>query len=111
MLGKIWTVSAFLHGAIGESKDFYFTAPFDCSLYHVSACNLAGGTVSLQIKDDGVAITDDVAVGEGSTPAEMDLDDMASDTYPHIAKGSVIHFDIDDTDGDDICIVATFLVG
>ena len=111
MLGKLWTVSFALVGAPGESKAFYCIAPFDCTLYHVSSCNITGGTATLQITDDTVAITDTDAIGENVTPIEMDLDDMASDTYPHIAKGSVIGFIIADTDSDDVMVVATFLVG
>ena len=111
MLGKVWTVSMFLVGAPGEDKNFYFTTPFDCSLFHVSACNISGGTATITIKDDGTSITDADALGEASTPAELDLDDMLNDAYPHIAKGSVLHFFLDDTDSDDVCVVATFLVG
>jgi hypothetical protein len=113
MLGKLWTITINSVGALSESKDYYVTAPFDCSLFHVSACNLTGGTVAVQLKNttDSTNLTDDDAVGEGATPAEMDRDDMNGDQYPHIDKGDVIHFDIDDTDGDDVLIVATFLVG
>lgn len=113
MLGALWTVTINSVGALSESKDYYLVAPFDMSLFHVSMCNLSGGTVSVQIKNttDSTSITDDDAVGEGSTPTEINLDDMLNDAYPHIDKGDVIHFDVDDTDGDDVLIVATFLVG
>ena len=113
MLGALWTVTINSVGALAESKDYYVKVPFDCSLFHVSACNLTNGTVALQIKNvtDSTSITDDDAVGEGTTPTEINLDDMLNDAYPHIDKGDVIHFDLDDTDGDDVLIVATFLVG
>jgi hypothetical protein len=111
MLGKLWTVSFALVGAPGESKNFYCVAPFDCSLYHVSLCNLADGTGTFKITDDGTDITDDAAIGTGSTPTEIDLDDMAGDAYPHIAKDSVIGFTLTDDDTDDVMVVATFLVG
>jgi hypothetical protein len=113
MLGGIFTVTINSVGALGESKDYYFTAPFDMTLYHVSMCNLTNGTTSVQLKNttDSTDLTDDDAVGEGSTPTEINLDDMNGDQYPHIDKGDVVHFDIDDTDGDDVLIVATFLVG
>jgi len=113
MLGALWTVTINSVGALSESKDYYVKVPFDCSLFHVSMCNLTNGTTSVQIKNvtTSESITDDDAVGEGSTPTEINLDDMADDTYPHISKGDVIHFDVDDTDGDDVLIVATFLVG
>ena len=113
MLGALWTITINSVGALSESKDYYVKVPFDCTLFHVSMCNLTNGTVSLQIKNttDSANLTDDDAVGEGSTPTEIDKDDMLNDQYPHIDKGDVIHFDIDDTDGDDVLIVATFLVG
>jgi hypothetical protein len=113
MLGALWTITINSVGALSESKDYYVVAPFDCSLFHVSMCNLMNGTTNLQIKNttDSSNLTDDDAVGEGSTPTEINQDDMNGDQYPHIDKGDVIHFDIDDTDGDDVLIVATFLVG
>jgi hypothetical protein len=111
MLAKIWTVSFALVGAPGESKAFYCVAPFDCTLFHVSSCNISGGTATLTISDDGTDITDTDAIGTDDDPAVMNLDDMASDAYPHIAKDSVIGFALADTDSDDVMVVATFLVG
>lgn len=111
MLGAIWTVCISFFGAPGESKNMYVTVPFDCTLFHVSTCNLTAGTGTFKITDDGTDITDDDALGLGSTPAEMNLDDMASDAYPHIDKGSVLNFVLTDTDTDDVMIVATFMVG
>ena len=45
---------------------------------------------TLQISDDGTAITDSIAVTAGTTPVEADRDDMLNDQYPHIASGSVL---------------------
>lgn len=111
MLGKVFVVSFALVGAPGESKAFYFTTPFDLQLIHVSACNITGGTATLTMSDDATDITDTVTIGTNITPVVLDLDEMASDAYPHIAGGSVVGFALADTDSDDVMIVATFLVG
>jgi hypothetical protein len=109
MLGRPFVVSFVLTGAPGESKAYYFTAPCDMTLFHVSLCNISGGTGTLDITDDGTEITDDDAIGEGSTPTVMNQDDMSGDQYPRIAAGSVVGFHLTDTDTDDVMVVATFL--
>jgi len=113
MLGALWTVSVNCKATLGEDTDYYFVAPFDCSLFHVSACNLSGVSCAVQIKNttDSSTLTDDIAIGEGTTPTEVTITEMTGDQYPHVDAGDVLHIDLDDTDADDILVILTFTVG
>ena len=52
------------------------------------------------------------AVTAGTTPVEITQSEMVGDQYPHIAKDSVIHIDIDNgSNCVDLVIVCTFTEG
>ncbi len=87
----VYTV--YIPGALSADKDIYFTAPFDMTLKHISGqCITQDAT--LQVKDDGSAITDSITITAGTTPVEADRDEFLNDEYPQIRKDSVVHLDI-----------------
>jgi hypothetical protein len=98
-------------GALTGDQDPYFTVPMDVQLVHVSAqCITQDATIFLE--DDGTAITDSTTVTAGTTPVEITQSEMVGDQYPHIAKDSVIHIDIDNgSNCVDLVIVCTFTEG
>jgi hypothetical protein len=110
MLRK-FCVTLLVPGALTADKTLYFTVPSDCSLVHVSCCcQTQAGTV--QISDDGTAITDSIAVTAGTTPVEADRDEMTGDQYPHIADGSVVSVAIGHgSNCVDMTVVMTFVEG
>ncbi len=82
-------------GALTSDQDPYFILPFDATLIHVSAQCITQDAI-IFVEDDGVAITDSLTVTAGTTPLEQDeKGDFVGDQFPHIAKDSVVHIDID----------------
>jgi len=104
-------VSFYIPGALTGAKDIYFTVPNDCTLRHVSAQCITQ-TATLQIFDDGVAITDDMTVAASTTPTEITKDEMLNDEYPQIRKDSVIMLDVGNgSNCVDLNLVLTFQDG
>ena len=98
-------------GALTDDQDPYFILPFDATLIHVSAQCITQDAVVF-VEDDGVAITDSLTVTAGTTPLELDeIGDFVGDQFPHIAKGSVVHIDIDNgSNCVDLIVALTFAV-
>ena len=114
MLGiaPIWTISITPPGAITANKTFYYEAPADLQLVHVTgSCNTQDATVA--IYDDGTQVNDTLTLTAGTTPLEQeDKGDFVGDQWPHIAKGSIIKVVI--TNGSnavDTVVVITFTIG
>jgi len=86
---RMFTITLTVPGAMTADKTLYWRVPCDCQLVHISAqCITQNAT--LQVSDDGSAITDSITVTAGTTPVEADRDEFVGDQYPHIARGSVL---------------------
>lgn len=111
MQGMKYTVTLNYPGAMTGDQDPYFTVPQDCQLLHVSAQCITQDAI-IFLEDDGTDITDTTTVTAGVTPAEITKTEMVDDEYPHIAKDSIIHVDIDNgSNCVDLVIVMTFSEG
>ena len=79
----------YIPGALSADKAIYFVAPEDITLDRVLAQGITQNA-TLQVSDDGTAITDSLTVTAGTTPLEFDADDFLNDKRPQIRKGSVV---------------------
>ncbi len=98
-------------GALSGDQDPYFILPFDATLIHVSAQCITQDAI-IFVEDDGTAITDSLTVTAGTTPLEQDeKGDFVGDQFPHVAKDSVVHIDIDNgSNCVDLVVILTFAV-
>ncbi len=92
MPGEHFTVSYHTAGTLAANHTFYFTAPFDCQLVHVSAVasNASNGIIDIGPSTDTDGYLDAKDIGDSLAPAEFDKDDFVGAEYPHIAKGTII---------------------
>jgi hypothetical protein len=103
-VNRIFVVSFHVPGALGADLSIEWTAPCDCQLLHVSACNSTAYAAGLEIGDssDADEYLTKSDIGVSGTPAEFGGDDFVDsdgDThtcyYPHITAGTVICIDLD----------------
>jgi hypothetical protein len=125
MAQRVFQQSYHVPGTLTAGLTITFTAPFDCTLLHVSACasNDSDATIIIgDSADDNEYLTSSV-IGDSGTPAEYDYDDFVDTSgntharyYPRIVDGTVVIITLDhDGDGgtaaDDVTIVLTFAEG
>jgi hypothetical protein len=101
---RIFQVAYHVPGTLAADLSIEWTAPCDCTLLHVSACNSTAYAAGLEIGDgsDADEYLTKQDIGVSGTPVEFDGDDFvdtAGDThhlyYPRIAAGTVICIDLD----------------
>jgi len=96
---NVFTIMCYVQGTLAANHTFRWTAPFDCTLLHVSANNSTAnaGTLIVGDTDDTDEYLTSSAFGVSDVPAEYDGDDFvdtAGNThtryYPRIADGTVV---------------------
>lgn len=125
MAQRVFQQAYHVTGTLGANVTITFTAPFDCTLLHVSACasNDSDATLIIGDSDDADEYLQSAVIGDSGVPVEFDGDEFR-DTgglqqtryYPRIADGTVVIITLDyDGDGgtaaDDFSIVLTFAEG
>jgi len=123
--GQTFALSFHIYAALSDNAVIWWTAPFDCTLLHVSAVATNDSDATLAIGDSSDAdeyLTASV-LGDSGTPAEYDGDDFVDTDgnthtryYPRIVDGTVVRITIDyDGDGgtaaEDVTIVLTLAEG
>ena len=117
----VFQVGFYVAGSAAANLSIKWTAPFDCTLLHVSAVGSNDGDATLTVGDsaDADEFLTTLTVGDSGTPAEADGDDFVdtagsthSKYYPRIAAGTIVAIAVDyDGDGgtavDDLTIVLT----
>ena len=125
MAQRVFQQSYHVPGTLTANITITFTAPFDCTLLHVSACasNDSAALLTIGDSDDGDEFLTSSEIGDSGTPVEFDGDDFVDTSgnshnryYPRIADGTVVIITLDyDGDGgtaaDDFTIVLTFAEG
>ena len=112
-------------GTLSADVNIRFTAPFDMTLLHVSACgsNANDGLLTIGDSDDADEYLTSSSIGDSNVPAVFDGDNFVDTSgnshgryYPRIADGKVVVIALDhDGDGgtatDDFSLVLTFAEG
>jgi hypothetical protein len=112
-------------GTLSADVAIRFTAPFDCTLLHVSAVgsNANDGLLTIGDSNDADEYLTSSSIGDSNVPVEFDGDDFVDTSgnshgryYPRIADGTVVVIALDhDGDGgtatDDFTLVLTFAEG
>jgi len=125
MAQRIFQQAYHIPGTLSANVAIYFTAPFDCTLLHVSAVgsNANDGLLTIGDSDDADEYLTSSSIGDSGTPVEFDGDDFVDTSgnthtryYPRIANGTVVVIALDyDGDGgtatDDFTLVLTFAEG
>jgi hypothetical protein len=104
MAQRIFQQAYHVSGALGADLNIRFTAPFDCTLLHVSAVNSTAYAAGLTIGDssDADEYLTKSNIGVSNTPVEFDGDDFVDTSgnthhlyYPRIADGTVVVIALD----------------
>ena len=125
MAQRIFQQAYHVPGTLSANLSIKFTAPFDCTLLHVSAVgsNANNGLLIIGDSSDDDEYLTSSSIGDSGTPAEFDGDnfvDTSGNTharyYPRIADGTVvvIALDYDGAGGTataDFTLVLTFAEG
>ena len=124
-MDRIFQQTYLIPGTLSADVNIRFTAPFDMTLLHVSACdsNANDGLLTIGDSDDADEYLTSSAIGDSNVPAVFDGDNFVDTSgnshgryYPRIADGKVVVIALDhDGDGgtatDDFSLVLTFAEG
>jgi hypothetical protein len=125
MAQRIFQVGFHVPGTLGANLTIKWTAPFDCTLLHVSAVgsNANDGLLTVGDSADADEYLTSSSIGDSGVPAEFDGDDFVDTSgnthhlyYPRIVAGTIvaIALDYDGSSGtatDDFTIVLTLAEG
>ena len=125
MAQRVFQQSYHVPGTLSANITITFTAPFDCTLLHVSACgsNANNGLLVIGDSDDADEYLTSSSIGVSGVPAEFDGNDFVDTSgnahnryYPRIADGTVViialdHDGVGGTATDDFTLVLTFAEG
>ena len=125
MANRIFQQAYHIPGTLAANVTIYFTAPFDCTLLHVSAVasNDSDATLIIGDSSDTDEYLQSTTIGDSGTPSEFDGDDFVDTSgntharyYPRIVDGTVVVITVDyDGDGgtaaQDLTVVLTLAVG
>ncbi len=125
MAQRVFQQAYHIPGTLSADVAITFTAPFDCTLLHVSAVgsNSNDGLLTIGDSDDADEFLTSSSIGDSHTPEEFDGDDFVDTSgnthtryYPRIADGTIVKIALDyDGDGgtatDDFTLVLTFAEG
>ena len=125
MAQRIFQQAYHIPGTLSANVAIRFTAPFDCTLLHVSAVgsNANNGLLTIGDSSDADEYLTSSSIGDSGTPAEFDGNDFVDTSgnthsryYPRIADGTIVAIALDyDGDGgtatDDFTLVLTFAEG
>jgi len=117
-MDRIFQHTYHVAGALSANIAIRFTAPFDCTLLHVSAVASNDSDATLKIGDssDDDAHLVAAVIGDSGTPVEFERGDFVGDQFPRIDDGDVVVFTLDfdgaaGTAAEDFTLVATFAEG
>ena len=105
---RVFALSFHIPGTLSADLDITWTAPFNCTLLHLSAVasNDSDALITVGDSDDADEYVVSTVIGDSGTPAEFDHDDFVdtagnthSRYYPRIADGTVVKIALD-YDGD-----------
>ena len=125
MAQRVFQQSYHIPGTLSADINIRFTAPFDCTLLHVSAVgsNANDGLITIGDSSDADEYLTSSSIGDSNTPVEFDGNDFVDTAgathtryYPRIADGTVVvvTLDYDGSGGtatDDFTLVMTFAEG
>ena len=104
MQGSRFTHTYHIPGTLSANAAIYFTAPFDCTLVHVSAVgsNANDGLLIIGDSSDDDEYLTSSSIGDSNTPAVFDGNDFVDTSgntqtryYPRIAAGTVVRATLD----------------
>jgi hypothetical protein len=104
MAQRVFQLSFHVPGSLAADLDIKWTAPFDCTLLHVSAVSSDADAAGLEIGDsaDADEYLTKASCGVSGTPVEFDGDDFVDTSgnthnryYPRIVKGTIIAIAVD----------------
>lgn len=124
-MDRIFQQSYHIPGTLSANINIRFTAPFDCTLLHVSAVASNNSDATLIIGDstDTDEYLTSSTIGDSNVPVEFDGADFVDTSgvthsryYPRIADGTVVVLTLDydgsaGTAAADVTIVLTFAEG
>jgi hypothetical protein len=122
---NIFTISYAVSGTLAANFVAKWTAPFDCTLLHVSAVasNNSDATIIVGDSSDTDEYLTSATIGDSGTPVEFDGGDFVDTDgnswtryYPRIADGTIVVLTVDydgsgGTAAQDLCVVLTFAKG
>jgi hypothetical protein len=125
MAQRIFQQAYHIPGTLAANVSIKFTAPFDCTLLHVSAVgsNANDGLITIGDSADADEYLTSSSIGDSGTPAEFDGNDFVDTAgasharyYPRIADGTIVAIALDydgagGTATDDFTLVLTFAEG
>jgi hypothetical protein len=104
MAQRVFTIAFHVPGTLGANLSIKWTAPFDCTLLHVSAVASNDSDATLKIgdsSDDDEYLTS-CTIGDSGTPVEKDGNDFVDTSgnthalyYPRIVKGTIVAIALD----------------
>jgi len=122
---NVFTIPIHVTGTLGANVVFYWTAPFDCTLLHVSAVasNDSDATIIVGESDDTDEYIQSHVIGDSATPVEFDGDDFYDTDglthtryYPRCHDGDIVVVTVDydgssGTAAQNLTVVLTFAKG
>ncbi|MBN1315461.1 MAG: hypothetical protein JXA42_08335 [Anaerolineales bacterium] len=113
-----FTLCFHIAGSLSADLDMRWTAPFDCTIEHISAVasNDSDATLKVGASDDDDKYLEESAIGDSGVPAEFERADFVGDQFPRIQDGDVVVLSLDH-DGDsgaaahDVTIIAALSKG
>ena len=122
---NIFTISFAVSGTLAANFVAKWTAPFDCTLLHVSAVasNNSDATIIVGDSSDTDEYITSAVIGDSGTPVEFDGDNFVDTDgnswtryYPHITDGTIVVVTVDydgssGTAAADLTVVLTFAKG
>ncbi|HUV95816.1 MAG TPA: hypothetical protein VMX14_13455 [Anaerolineae bacterium] len=117
---RIFTLSFCVPGTLGANVLFYWKAPFDCTILHVSAVASNDSDATIKIGDSADSGNDDylaaAVIGDSAVPAEFARTDFVGDQYPRIHDGDITYVTVDydgasGTAAADLTVVLTLAEG
>lgn len=124
-MNRIFQQAFHIPGSLAADVAMSYTAPFDCTLLHASACasNDSDATITLGDSSDADEYLTASTIGDSGTPVEFDGADFVDTDgnthkryYPRIAKDTVVKIGVDfdgasGTAADDFTLILTFAEG
>ena len=122
-MNRVFQQSYHIPGTLTANINIRFTAPFNCTLVHVSsvASNDSDATLAVGSSADTDGYITAGVIGDSNTPVEKEaLTDfagaLASNQYPHITDGTIVVLTLDydgatGTAAQNVTIVLTFTEG
>ena len=122
---RVFSLSFHIPGTLSADLSIRWTAPFNCTLLHVSAVasNDSDALITIGDSADADEYVVSTVIGDSGTPAEFDHDDFVDTAgnaharyYPRIVDGTIVAIALDhDGDGgtasQNVTIVLTLAEG